>query len=390
MKKKKKWIKKRHSFIVKLLNPIFKFHFKSKYNLKCENFEKEVPTGSLIMCNHLTTMDPFMIGASFSRPLYYVASDDLFTIPVISRIIKFLVEPIPKSKSKSDLNTVRYTLQVLKEGGSVVLFPEGNRSLSGGNWEIDLSAAKLAKMCKAPLVFFNITGGYGADPRWGKGVRKGRVTCRAVKIIPAEKVATMSVEEIYREILINLTSCDYDLGIKFKSKNRAEYLERALYYCPNCKTFNSLYSSKQYLYCKHCDLQVEYTEDLQFKKINGEINSANVYEWFNAQKEELKTYSNSKDSILFNDNEVTARLIKNKKRHKLGLANIKGYNDKVIVEIKNKQNVLDFNELVGVTVLGKRKINFYLPDDKTLQIKGNKRFNAIKYLHLFELSKGEK
>ena len=388
--KQTKWIKKRHAFIFKTLSPLFKLHFKVKYNLEAFPCEDKVPHPALIMSNHLTTMDPFMMALSFKRPIYYITSDDLFTIPVVSPIIKWLVAPIPKAKSKSDLNTVRSTLKVLKEGGTVAVFPEGNRSLSGGSWHIDVSTAKLVKMSKVPLVLYNIKGGYGADPRWGKAVRKGKVTCDMVKIISAEDIAKMSVEEIYKEIVDNLVSNDFESGVKFKSKSRAEFLERALYFCPKCKSFNTLYSHKEKLYCKCCDFSTEYTEDLQFKNLGDRPYGANVKEWFDNQLKALERYSKEKKGKLFGDNCVEARLVYDGKRHKLGRADIASEKDKVIVTLKNGTvHKAEFDGIYGVTVVGKRKINFYLPGDKTLQIKGSKRFNGVKYLHLYELYKKE-
>ena len=388
MKKVAKWTKKRHAFLFKLLSPVFRWHFKTKYNLKALPCEDVVPKPALIMANHLTTMDPFMMACSFKRPIYYITSDDLFTIPVISPLIRFLVAPIPKAKSKSDLNTVRYTLKVLKEGGTVAVFPEGNRSLSGGNWNIDISTAKLVKMCKVPLVLYNIKGGYGSEPRWGGGVRKGEMTCGVVKVISTEQLEKMSVEEIYSVIVENLVTNDWASGVKFKSKHRAEFLERALYYCPKCKSFNSLYSEKAQLHCKKCDFVTEYTEDLHFKKINFEPCGDTVKEWYEKQEVALSNFVEEKKGALFSDLKVEARLVYDGKRHKLGNAKIVAEKDKLTVYLKKKEDmVVDFSTLYGVTVVGKRKINFYLPNDKTLQIKGSKRFNAIKYLHLYEIMK---
>ena len=79
------------------------------------------------------------------------------------------------------------------------------------------------------------------------------------------------------------------------------------------------------------------------------------------------------------------RIIYDKKRHDLGRAEIIASNYGVKIRLKNGELFdLKFEDLYGVTILGKRKINFYLPDGKTLQLKGSKRFNSVKYLHLYE------
>jgi 1-acyl-sn-glycerol-3-phosphate acyltransferase len=128
-------------------------------------------------------MDPFFLALSFKFPVYYFASDDIFNIPVASPIIRYLVAPIPKSKSVADLQSVRDGLQILREGGCVGVFPEGNRTLSGKLWPIEKGIAKFVKLSKVPLILYNIKGGYGSDPRWGTKVRRGKMTGEVVRVV---------------------------------------------------------------------------------------------------------------------------------------------------------------------------------------------------------------
>lgn len=383
-KKQEKWRKKHHAITFGFLKCVFKPFFRLRYRLKPNKDEKIVPQGALIMSNHQTTYDQFIVMCSFKRPIYLIASEDLFLNPVLGPLMKYTMSPISKSKSKSDLMTIKNTLKVLKEGNTIALFPEGNRTLSGGSWHIDFSTAKLAKIAKAPLVLYRIDGGYGTDPRWGGKIRRGKMKAGTVKVIEAEQLANMSLEEIYSEIVNTLRSNDYEQGVKFKSRRRAEFLERALYYCPNCKSFETLFSKGNYLYCKNCEMVAEYSEDLKIKALAGAVPYDNVYEWFDAQQLALK----AADDIKLKDTNLKLKLICGKKCKNIGMGDITCDKNRVKIDAYSG-TVYDysFSELDGATVLGKRKINFYLPDGNTLQVEGDKRFCAIKYLHLFENSK---
>ena len=386
-KKPEKWRKKHHTITFGLLKCVFKPFFRLRYRLKPNKDELEVPQGALIMGNHQTTYDQFIVMCSFKRPVYFIASEDLFLNPVLGPIMKYTMRPISKSKSKSDLMTIKNTLKVLKEGNTVALFPEGNRTLSGGAWQIDFSTAKLVKVAKAPLVLYKIDGGYGTDPRWGGKIRRGKMSAGTVKIISAEQIAQMSLEEIYDQIVATLRSNDYEQGVNFKSRRRAEFLERALYYCPNCNSFESLYSKGNYLYCKNCEMVAEYSEDLKIKALAGVVPYDNVCEWFGAQQQAL----NVAKSVCFNDNNVKLKLIYGKKWHGIGKGDITCDNERLVVNAySGKKFDYALTEIDGATVLGKRKINFYLPDGNTLQVAGNKRFCGVKYLHLFEKAKEKK
>ena len=169
--KKERWTKPRHKAVFAFLRAVMTPFFKLKYNYRAIPAPK-IDGPCLILNNHQATMDPFFVAASFKRPLYFFASDDLFNLKV-SPLIRWLVNPIPKSKSLSDLNAVRTALKVFREGGAVSIAPEGNRTLSGRLWEMNDSIAKLAKLSKVPVVIYNLFGGYGTDPRWGDGIRRG-------------------------------------------------------------------------------------------------------------------------------------------------------------------------------------------------------------------------
>ena len=71
------------------LRPIFRLHFKLRYRYNGK--KSGLKRGAyLIISNHQTTMDPFMLSTSFKFPVYFIASDDIFNLKV-SPIIRYLV-----------------------------------------------------------------------------------------------------------------------------------------------------------------------------------------------------------------------------------------------------------------------------------------------------------
>ena len=102
------------------------------------------------MGNHTINLDPILVALSFREPIYYVASDMLFSIPVISKILVYLVQPISKAKYKADTETVKNMIKVARSGGSIGVFPEGNRTFSGRIMYMPYSISKLIKLLKLP------------------------------------------------------------------------------------------------------------------------------------------------------------------------------------------------------------------------------------------------
>ena len=182
------WCKFRHKIIIEIARPIFWLIFKLKYNchMKREKLPKE---GSIILSNHQMTLDPFGVGMKFDKPLYYMASSDIFQNKISGKLIKFAVNPIPKQKSnKNDIAAIKACMQVAKENGNICIFPEGNRTFSGQLGNIDFSIVKLIKKLKKPLILMNIKGGYGTDPRWSNKSRKGKLDIFIRKKVSVEEI----------------------------------------------------------------------------------------------------------------------------------------------------------------------------------------------------------
>lgn len=376
--KKPIWVKNRHKRVFAFLRVLMTPFVGLRYNFKCE--KSKLPKGPyLIISNHQSTMDPFFLSLSFKFPIYFIASDDIFNLKV-SPLIKYLVAPIPKSKSMKDLTAMKNVIRVIKEGGAVGIFPEGNRTLSGGQWELDDAIAKLAKNLKVPLVIYNISGGYGADPRWGHCVRKGKMNGYIKRVISPEEISTLSVEELFKIIKTELKVDDTNLNIKFQNRKRAEYIERVLYICPVCGAVSSFVSHKDKFICKNCNVSAEYTPNLKISPTVKEYNR--IYEWFEWERNEIVNRVLSGEKF-FDDNIIFRESIKLKRKKKL-------LGDRVTIDIENLtisskkgQMVFPLKDITAITMVGKKKFNFYF-SDKILQVKGNKRFCAIKYVHIFD------
>lgn len=383
------WKRKRHKCVVNFIRPIFKVFFKRRYNC---SFDKPVsfPDGAVFISNHVTTMDPFMIGLISKEPVYYMANTDLFDHFIIGRLIEFLVKPIPKQKGKkTDLTAIKNCCKVAKEGSSICVFVEGNRSFTGELCYFDESIAKLVMLLKKPLVICNILGGYGSDPRFSKGIRKGKMHVGIKKVYSEEEIKNMSVEQIYHGIKEGINVDNFNYHNRYKSKNRALYLERVVYKCPICGAMHTLYSKKNSLICTSCGNEVIYNEDLTFTSDNPDFKFKYVKDWYNYQIEEIKKLDIKDDDLIYKEKVVLVNPRKYKSKKRIGKGILCFYGDKLCFELGNKILEFKFDDIEEMSILGKKKMNFYV-DGKTYQFFGDKRINMIKYLNMFYLIRNRK
>ena len=105
-KKREPWIKSRHRFVRNLAYLILKPVISLKYHARIERFDNKDHRPYLIISNHQTAFDQFFIGMIFSGAVYYVASEDLFSMGWISKLLKWAVAPIPIKKQATDVRAV--------------------------------------------------------------------------------------------------------------------------------------------------------------------------------------------------------------------------------------------------------------------------------------------
>lgn len=387
--KKKKWIRFRHKITRDVVNVILSPYMYIKYHIKATKYKENLKEPYLIIYNHQTAFDQFFIGKSFKKPLYYLATEDLFSNGFISRVIEFLIKPIPIKKNVSDLTAVKKCIQVVREGGSIAIAPEGNRTFSGETMNFNPAIIKLVKLLKIPLLIYRIEGGYGVEPRWGHKLRKGKMKSYVYQTVLPETYLKMTDEELGDLIKKGLYVNEHQSNELFKSKRKAEYLERVAYVCPKCG-LTTFYSKGNVIRCTKCNLEVEYTDDKKFKPIDkiSDFPFNNYLEWYNYQNDYINNLDLTKyfDELMYTEtgNFFIVHLYKHKERISKDCT-IKLYGNKVEIQTKsNDENKYEFlfEDITGVSVLGRNKLNIYYKDN-VYQIKSNKRFNAVKYLNIW-------
>jgi 1-acyl-sn-glycerol-3-phosphate acyltransferase len=114
-------------------------------------------TGPLIVaCNHVSYLDPVVLGVGSPRMLTYLAKKQLFSIPVLGPIIRGC-GAYPLDRDAGGVAALRVALRVLKDGRCVGIFPEGTRNRTG-TAEEKAGAAFLAAVSGAPVVPAAVVG----------------------------------------------------------------------------------------------------------------------------------------------------------------------------------------------------------------------------------------
>ena len=384
-KNQKKWIKFRHRVVRNVLYFFMYPYILVRYRIKIDKFKGQKKTPYLILLNHQTPFDQFFVGLSFRGPIYYLATEDIFSKGFVSTVIRYLVAPIPIKKQTSDVKAVKQCIRVAREGGTICIAPEGNRTYSGRTEYMSDSIASLAKMLKLPIALYRIEGGYGAEPRWSDVVRRGKMRGYVSQVIEPEEYKNMSNEELFKVIETGLFVDEAVADCEFHHKKRAEYLERAVYVCPFCG-LSRFESQNEFCECKNCGAKIEYQPNKQLKGVNCDFPFEFVADWYDYQKDfinKLDTNEYIKSLIYFDEASVFEVIVNKKKLPVKSNAKISLYGDKIIFDEGAPNELrLEFSDVSALSVLGRNKANIYY-GDRVYQLKGDKRFNALKYVHIY-------
>ena len=120
-----------------------------------ENVPREGPV--LMVANHISYLDPCVIGDASPRRVIFMGKVELFKMPVVGWLLRG-VDGIPVKRGEADTSAFRTTLARLKEGRLVCIFPEGTRSPDGTMQPAEGGAGLFATRTGCPVVPVYIRG----------------------------------------------------------------------------------------------------------------------------------------------------------------------------------------------------------------------------------------
>ncbi len=382
---KQPWIRPRHQFFRSLLGPVLGLCSRLRYHVRIEQFRDEGAEPVLILYNHQTPFDQFFIMSAFRHPVYYVATEDIFSKGMLSSALRFIAAPIPIRKQKTDPEALANIAQVAREGGNIALAPEGNRTFSGKTEYMSPAVALLVRRLRLPVVLFRIEGGYGAHPRWSDRVRRGSMRARPVRLIPLEEYTRMSGTELFDCIREGLAVNEAAAGGPYVSRRKAEYLERMVYICPFCglSVFRSEGDETE---CLTCRRRVRYGEDKRLTGVGFDFPFPFANDWYEYQKAFVNQLNPADwhEKPMFTDRVSLYAVYEFRKKVRLEKEiSLRLYGDRIVFgEEAGEPQVYPYAEITGMAAIGRNRLNFY-HGDQTFQVRGDCHFNALKYVNLY-------
>jgi 1-acyl-sn-glycerol-3-phosphate acyltransferase len=187
------------------------------------NIPKRGP--ALLIANHQSFIDPICIGLAARRHLTYLARKTLFTGNKLFARFLVSVNCVPVDQEGVATEGLKTTIAQLKKGKAVLVFPEGERTLTGRMNPLKPGIHLIIKRAMAPVIPVGIAGAYDAYPRMAKYPKfsplflpatNATVAVSIGKPLDPHRYATMPREEALKELFDKIRAMEL----------RAEHLRR--------------------------------------------------------------------------------------------------------------------------------------------------------------------
>ena len=137
--------------IYTILKPILWVLFKLGLRLNVEGTENIPQEGPLVIAsNHLSLLDPPVIGVAATRKVHFMAKQELF-VPILGDIYKAL-GAFPVRRGGADRAAIKHGIDILKDNKVLAIFPEGTRSKTGKLGKAEPGALMMASKAMATIV----------------------------------------------------------------------------------------------------------------------------------------------------------------------------------------------------------------------------------------------
>ena len=156
-------------WVLELLRPVIWLISRVFWKLEHIGVENIPKDGAVIIAaNHQSYLDPFWLSLPVKRPLRYLAWSVALNWPVLGRMVRSL-GAWPLHVEGSDPAAIRRTLHWLRNGGAIVIFPEGARGNPDGSMvRFKGGAIRMALEAGVPILPVTIRG---ANRVWPSGRR---------------------------------------------------------------------------------------------------------------------------------------------------------------------------------------------------------------------------
>ena len=205
---------------------------------------------AILLCNHVTMMDPVLVGLATRRAVHWMATETLFGPGVLGAAHKHL-GALPKVRFRPDMRAIRLLRGWIEAGAVVGIFPEGERTWTGSLSPLQPGLGRLLRILSVPVYTTRLVNAYRFWPRWSPRPRRGTIRVEIdgpLHFSRSDRPA--DIEDTIAAALQTEPTGAPELTIR--GGRRSLGLTNLLYACPRCGEEEGLQEHGNTIHCPAC------------------------------------------------------------------------------------------------------------------------------------------
>lgn len=159
--------------------------------------------GFVLASNHVSNIDPIVLGIVPRRRMYFFAKQELFKNPVIAWVLHRW-NALPVDRGRADIWALKTSIGCLKKGFPLVFFPQGTRQRSGEKGKVFSGIGFLVNKAQVPVVPLFLEGSERVLPPGSKWFHRSLITVHIGKPIRFSTESTH--EEIAQTVMAQISA----------------------------------------------------------------------------------------------------------------------------------------------------------------------------------------
>ncbi|MBK1833863.1 1-acyl-sn-glycerol-3-phosphate acyltransferase [Roseibacillus ishigakijimensis] len=148
---------------------------KASFNYEVVGRERLIEEGgALVVSNHVSFLDPPLVGIAHRKGVFYLARKTLFKGFTAWLYPRW--NSIPIDQENPDMSSLKNIIKLLKSGERVVMFPEGERSWDGQLLPAKAGVGLIVSKARVPVLPVRLFGAHEALPRGASFWKNRQVT----------------------------------------------------------------------------------------------------------------------------------------------------------------------------------------------------------------------
>lgn len=181
--------------------------------------------GALLVANHLSFVDAFLVSAALDRPVRFMMYRPFFDLPLVGRFCRRMgAIPVSSQDTREQKQaSIEYAAQLLRDGELVCIFAEGHISRTGSLGGFRRGLERIASKAGTPILPVALDGVWGSLFSFERGRffwKRPRSLSQSVTVdvgepLPSDAPAWLVRNRVQELIATTRRSADGDLATRF-------------------------------------------------------------------------------------------------------------------------------------------------------------------------------